>query len=83
MEIPIWKKTMLSPTEYSTYSNLSVKLIYDYCHKRRIPCLRTGRGDFKIHRESADEALMNMALSHEGCEQVDGSRTKKRRKSVI
>ncbi len=83
MEIPVWKKTMLSPIEYSTYSNLSVKLIYEYCHKRRIPCLRTGRGDFKIHRQSADEALREMALSHEGYEQGESTKGKKRRKSVI
>lgn len=80
MEIPVWRKTMLSPVEYSQYANLSIKIVYDLCHKRRIPCLKTGKGDFKIHRVSADEALRDMAITYEGHERTVAP---KRRKSIL
>ena len=80
MEIPIWKQTMLTPDEYAKYANLSIKIIYDYCHKRKIPCMKTGRGEFKIHRVSADEALRDMAMTYEGHERMN---VPKRRKSIL
>lgn len=63
--VPIWKQTMLTPQEYSEYANLSIKIIYDYCSKKKLPCIKTAKG-YKIHREEADRKLAEMAMSFEG-----------------
>ncbi len=65
MEIPLWKQTMLNPMEYSEYANMSIRIIYEYCNKKIIPCIKTNKG-FKIHRIEADKKLAEMALNHVG-----------------
>lgn len=86
LNIPIWKQTMLSPTEFSLYANLSLPIVYDLCNKKRLPCIRTAKG-FKIHREEADKKLAQMALDHEGhierhrAEEITITNSKRRRKA--
>lgn len=65
MEIPLWKKTTLSPKEYSDYSGLSDKTVYMMCQKKQLPCFMIG-DCFKIHRAEADKKLAQLALTYEG-----------------
>lgn len=64
-DIPLWKQTMLTPVEYSQYSNLSLPIVYTYCNNGKLPSIKIGN-HIKIHREEADKKLAEMALNHEG-----------------